>query len=115
MSVGRQITESVANDQTQVTADLPVWLSTGMGASPAPVSTADPAAAMWRNYTSPAQAVAYVRVPTLVIRRGVVPRPTRRRGPVTVEDLSAAGVEHNQLAAWARSMMGGDATDMLDV
>ena len=99
-------------EQTPASTDIPLWLSTGMGAAIAmPASTPDPAAIVWRSATIPKPLNLYVSPTAVVIRV----QPVRRAAPNVVEDLRAEGVTHEELAVWARSMMGGDTSDMLDI
>src|SRR5437868_3654833 len=104
--------EALASNQTPGLHPS-AWLSTGMGAVPAVLdSTSDPAAFVWRSYTIPQQR-------QLVMWRHTEIRYDIRRephvAPNAAEDLIAEGVTHQDFAAWARSMMGGDTSDMLDV
>ena len=99
-------------DQTQVFVDLPLWSSTGGSILSVPGTTADPAAFVWRNATIPRPLYGYVnQAATVIFRRAV--RPARHAVPN--EDLRSEGITHQEFAAWARSMMGGEAPDMLDI
>ena len=102
-------------DQIPALAEIPLWwVSTGMGGISAMSSTtADPAAILWRSTTIPRPICAYMSPGAVVIRRGV--RPARQPAPNVVPDLLTEGITHQEFAVWARSMMGGDAPDMLDI
>jgi hypothetical protein len=105
--------ESLASDQTPG-LDLSAWLSTGMGAVPVSFGgTADPAALVWRNCTIPQPRSGVAWRPTIVRR---VIRPTRQPvAPNAPQDLAAEELTAQDFAAWARSMVGGEAPDMLDI
>src|SRR5260370_41224886 len=96
-------------------AEPPVWFSTGMGLAPAiRIGTALPAALMiWQNYTLPQPAAHLTLMPPPIVRQDVT--PALQVATEIAEDLRPVGVTPEALAAWARSMIGGDTSDMLDI
>jgi hypothetical protein len=97
-------------DETGAYADVPSWFSTTT-AYPAEVM-ALPAPADLR-YDATILARPYLTWRTAVVPRTI--RPTYKRVPGMGEDLRAQPVSAEDLAAWARSMMGADDPDMLDI
>jgi len=77
-----------------------------MVAMPAPAD-------VWHDATIQEPGYLYLTWRTEILPRTV--RPTYQRAPGIQGDLRAQPDTPQQLAAWAGSMMGGDASDMLDI
>jgi hypothetical protein len=101
-----------APEETGAFADVPSFFSFTTAYPVAMMAVPTPAD-VWHDPTVQEPGYRYLTMRTAVVHRNI--RPTHRRAPEGAEELRADPDTPQALAAWARSMMGADAPDMLDI